>query len=385
MSMNFDDCAKVRGGFPKPFPDTSSNVFEQFNMKGKVVVVTGAGDGIGLAVAEAMAEANASVAFWYNSNDVAIQRAEEVCQRFGVKTIAYKVDVSDAQQVQKAVAKVESMAISKPILEQSLEEFDKQMSVNVNGVVYCAKYVGEVFKRQGAGNLIITSSMSGHIVNVPTDQPVYNASKAYVTHFGKSLAREWREFARVNIVSPGFFDTKMGASPLAVNEAYRMAVLGRQGHVKEIKGIYLYLASDASTYTTGSDFLIDGGSRICFIQLPSAMLKFAVLCLTGLALIAENVTATNVSYRVRYKRGFGGKPGWTNYAQVISDSNEAALVEKMSHWSHDKYTATKDELSGWVLLEAESIVQTRADADAGVKEMAATVCSHLKECGSVSR
>lgn len=129
----------------------------------------------------------------------------------------------------------------------------------VNGVVYCAKYAGEVFKRQGTGNLIITSSISGHIVNVPTDQPIYNGSKAFVTHFGKSLAREWREFARVNIVSPGFFDTKMGASPLAINEAYRMAVLGRQGHVKEIKGVYLYLASDASTYTTGSDILVDGG------------------------------------------------------------------------------------------------------------------------------
>ena len=101
--------------------------------------------------------------------------------------------------------------------------------------------------------------MSAHIVNVPTDQPVYNATKAFVTHFGKSLAREWRKFARVNIVSPGFFDTKMGASPLAVNEAYRMAALGRQGHTKEIKGLYLYLASDASTYTTGSDVIIDGG------------------------------------------------------------------------------------------------------------------------------
>ena len=101
--------------------------------------------------------------------------------------------------------------------------------------------------------------MSAHIVNVPTDQPVYNGSKAFVTQFGKSLAREWRDFARVNIVSPGFFETKMGASPLAVNEAYRMAVLGRQGHVKEIKGLYLYLASDASTYMTGSDVLIDGG------------------------------------------------------------------------------------------------------------------------------
>lgn len=170
------------------------------------------------------------------------------------------------------------MAISKPILEQTLEEYRKQMSVNgmksvrsnkikvrginwglVDGIVYCAKYAGEVFARQGHGNLIITSSMSAHIVNVPTDQPVYNATKAYVTHFGKSLAREWRDFARVNIVSPGFFDTKMGAGPSALQEAYRMSSLGRQGHVKEIKGLYLYLASDASSFMTGSDVLIDGG------------------------------------------------------------------------------------------------------------------------------
>jgi NAD(P)-dependent dehydrogenase (short-subunit alcohol dehydrogenase family) len=129
----------------------------------------------------------------------------------------------------------------------------------VDGVLFCSKYAGEVFKSQGFGNLIITSSMSAHIVNVPVDQPVYNSTKAFVTHLGKSLAREWREFARVNIVSPGFFDTKMGAGPQALNEAYRMAALGRQGHVKEIKGLYLYLASDASTYMTGSDLLIDGG------------------------------------------------------------------------------------------------------------------------------
>ena len=80
-----------------------------------------------------------------------------------------------------------------------------------------------------------------------------------MTQLGKSLAREWRDFARVNIVSPGFFDTKMGASEAVKNEAYRMAVLGRQGHVKEIKGVFLYLASDASSYSTGTDIIIDGG------------------------------------------------------------------------------------------------------------------------------
>lgn len=127
------------------------------------------------------------------------------------------------------------------------------------GVVYCAKAAGEVFRKQGKGNLIITSSMSAHIVNVPNDQPCYNSTKAAVTHLGKSLAREWRDFARVNMVAPGFFQTSMGAATEVTSEANRMAVLGRQGDVKELKGIYLYLASDASTFTTGSDILVDGG------------------------------------------------------------------------------------------------------------------------------
>lgn len=117
----------------------------------------------------------------------------------------------------------------------------------VDGVFYCAKYAGEQFKKQGKGNLIITSSISAHIVNVPVDQPVspqglhsvviffsntisqvYNSTKAAITHLGKSLAREWRDFARVNIVSPGFFNTKMGAGESVINEAYRMTPMGRQ-------------------------------------------------------------------------------------------------------------------------------------------------------------
>ncbi|KAL2844291.1 hypothetical protein BJX68DRAFT_277873 [Aspergillus pseudodeflectus] len=272
MSMTVEDCTRVRPGFPRPFPNTASNVMQQLSMAGKVVIVTGAADGIGYAVAEAMAEAGADVGMWYNSNDVAIQKAKDLAQTHSIRAIPYKVDVSDPQQVQDTIAKAAQdfgkldvfianagMAISKPILEQTIDEYRKQMSVNVDGVLFCAKYAGEIFRSQGHGNLIITSSMSGHIVNVPVDQPVYNGSKAFVTHFGKSLAREWRDFARVNIVSPGFFDTKMGAGPLALNEAYRMAALGRQGHVKEIKGLYLYLASDASSYMTGSDVIIDGG------------------------------------------------------------------------------------------------------------------------------
>ncbi|MCJ1472223.1 hypothetical protein MMC13_000870 [Lambiella insularis] len=270
MSMSIEDCATPRP--PLPPPDTPSNVMKQFFMRGRVVCVTGAADGIGFSVAEGMAEAGAHLALWYNSNPAAIEKGKKLAELHQVKVQVYQVEVSDPERVQTAIAQVvadfgrldcfvanSGMAISKPILEQTVDEYKKQMSVNVDGVVYCAKYAGAQFKKQGRGNLIITSSISAHIVNVPVDQPVYNATKAAVTHLGKSLAREWREFARVNIVSPGFFNTKMGASPLCANEAHRMAVLGRQGEVREIKALYLYLGSDASTYTTGADILIDGG------------------------------------------------------------------------------------------------------------------------------
>lgn len=92
MSMTIENCTVVRPGFPRPFPNTPSNVVEQLKLNGKVAVVTGAADGIGLAVAEGYAEAGAHVVFWYNTNVLAIQKAAEVAKTHGVKTKAYKVD-----------------------------------------------------------------------------------------------------------------------------------------------------------------------------------------------------------------------------------------------------------------------------------------------------
>ncbi|THX72238.1 putative NADP-dependent mannitol dehydrogenase [Aureobasidium pullulans] len=193
MSMTLEDAAVVRQ--PKPVPNTPENVLEQFSMKGKVVAITGASDGIGWAVAEAIAEAGGDLALWYNTNDAAISKSERIAKKHGIRAKAYQVEVSDHEAVRLGVDEVvkdfgrldvfvanAGMAISKAITEQTIEEYRKQMSVNVDGVVFCAKYAGAVFKSQGFGNLIITSSISAHIANVPVDQPVWLSFPPIVLH-----------------------------------------------------------------------------------------------------------------------------------------------------------------------------------------------------------
>lgn len=103
--------------------------------------------------------------------------------------------------------------------------------------------------------------MSGHIVNIPQQQAVYNAAKAGVIHLVKSLGVEWAGFARANTVSPGYIATEISVFvPDETKEIWKEKIpMGREGLANELKGAYLYFASDASTYTTGSDLIVDGG------------------------------------------------------------------------------------------------------------------------------
>ena len=181
--MTIAECATDRPA--RPAPSTPSNVLQQFSLKDRVCAITGASGGIGSAVAEAYAEAGANLALWYHSNPAAVELAAKLAKEHCVKVKAYQVDVSDAVQVEKGVAEVErdfgrldvfvanaGMPNSKPLLDMSLDEVRQLNAVNLDGVVFCAKFVGDVFKKQGSGSLIITSSISAHIVNVPVDQPV---------------------------------------------------------------------------------------------------------------------------------------------------------------------------------------------------------------------
>lgn len=263
---------------PLPKPKLDGNVLKLFSLKGKVASITGSSSGIGFYVAEAFAQAGADVAIWYNSK-VSIEKAESLSKKYGVRSKAYKCNISDAEQVEKVINDVEkdfgTIDIfvanagvpwkSGPILDTNgYEDWKKIIDLNLNGVYYCCKNVGKIFKKNKKGNLIVTSSISGQIVNVPQMQAPYNASKAAVTHLVKSLAVEWGGFARVNSVSPGYTDTEItNVEEEIIDKWNSLTPMGRNADPRELVGAYLYLASDALTYTTGADIVVDGGYT-CF-------------------------------------------------------------------------------------------------------------------------
>ncbi|GAA5998302.1 uncharacterized protein JCM10292_001107 [Rhodotorula paludigena] len=260
------------GPFPRPTPQLPDSILGRLSMKGKTTIVTGGSGGIGFAAAEAIAEVGGDVALAYRSAQGMDERAADLAKKYGTKVKAYKCDVASYEEVTKLVQDVKAdfgrvdafianagMGGSGRIKDLSLEDWRKIQAVNFDSVFYAMKAVGPVFEEQGSGSFVATTSMSAHIVNVPLDQSAYNASKAAVVHLCKSVARDWRKFARVNTISPGFVDTPMGAAPAVAETCYRNAVLGRQGDPKELAGAFLYLCSNASTYTTGADLIIDGG------------------------------------------------------------------------------------------------------------------------------
>ncbi|KAF8423370.1 hypothetical protein EV426DRAFT_668975 [Tirmania nivea] len=260
-------------------PRDGDPVLPLFSLKGKTAIVTGAGAGIGYAVADCFAEAGADVIIWYNSNPKAHEAAEEIAKRWGVKCKAFKVDVTNQQAVESAVKEqVEGELGGRlnifvanagvpwtkgailDIGQEGVEHYKKVVATDFDSVHYSALAAGMYFKKQGSGSFIATASMSGHIVNIPQMQTVYNAVKAGIIHYCRGLAVEWAGFARVNSVSPGYIATDISTFvPEDIKDVWRkLTPLKREGLTNELKGAYLYLASDASTFTTGSDIRVDG-------------------------------------------------------------------------------------------------------------------------------
>lgn len=260
---------------PQPAPKPAANALDLFSLKGKVAVISGSSTGIGFAVAEAYAQAGGNVAIWYNSHS-SEEKASALAEKYNIKAKAYKVNVTDSDSVEKAILQAEKDFgkidifvanagvpwTAGPMIDTpNHDEWNKVIDLDLTGAYYCAKFVGRIFKKQGFGSLIFTSSMSGHIVNVPQLQACYNAAKAGVRHLAASLAVEWAGFARVNSISPGYIATEISdfVPKETKSKWWTYTPMGREGEPQELVGAYIYFASDASTYTTGADLRVDGG------------------------------------------------------------------------------------------------------------------------------
>jgi len=141
------------------------------------------------------------------------------------------------------------------------------ININLNAVFYCCREFGKAMLKQGKGSIINTASMSGIISNVPQPQSAYNTSKAAVIMLTKSLAGEWaKRGVRVNSVSPGYIGTEMtkaGMSQSDWNQHWlEFTPMGRVGEPREVASVVLFLASDASSYFTGSNLVVDGGYTV---------------------------------------------------------------------------------------------------------------------------
>jgi NAD(P)-dependent dehydrogenase (short-subunit alcohol dehydrogenase family) len=245
------------------------SVLDAFRLDGRVAVVTGGNRGLGFAFARALGEAGARVAI--AARDGA--KNEEAAASLGA--LAVEMDVTDPASVEAMAERVTGelgdidvlvnnagTCFHRPALEVPAEEWRSVWDVNVDGLWHCSRAVGSRMVARARGAIVNIGSISAMIVNRPQMQPAYNASKAAVHQLTKSLAAEWAPHGvRVNALAPGYTKTEMAPvdEPRFRRHWIEDAPMQRYAMPDELGPSLLYLASDASSFVTGSVLVVDGG------------------------------------------------------------------------------------------------------------------------------
>jgi NAD(P)-dependent dehydrogenase (short-subunit alcohol dehydrogenase family) len=241
-----------------------------FDLSETTAIVTGGGSGLGRAIALGFGARGASVAI----GDVDTESANEVVNAIDGEAMAAEADVTDQESLEQfrgavideyggydVVVNVPGINVRKPALELTEEEWRRVVDVNLTGMYLGATVLGEPLVEAGAGSVVNMASVLG-VVGLER-QGAYAASKGGVVQLTRVLASEWAPEVRVNALAPGYMKTPLVVQVMDDEEWYedmrRRHLMDRFGEPEEVVGAALFLASEASSFVTGTVLPVDGG------------------------------------------------------------------------------------------------------------------------------
>jgi NAD(P)-dependent dehydrogenase (short-subunit alcohol dehydrogenase family) len=241
-----------------------------FDLSGRTALVAGAGSGIGRASAAGLAAFGARV-ICADIKEVAAQETAEEIHRQGGAATAVPLDIRSMESIRSVLdraGRVHSLVctpginVRKPILQITDEEFDRIIDLNLRGTFRLVRETARSMAEHGGGSIVVFSSIRSQVVE--PGQGVYAATKSGVVLMLRALAAELgRQGVRANAIAPGIVDTPLTQQikndPAWYRAYAEKSALGRWAKPEEIVGAVIYLASDASSYTTGSVLFVDGG------------------------------------------------------------------------------------------------------------------------------
>ena len=247
-----------------------------FNLKGRVVVVSGASSGLGAQMARGFAKQGANLVITARRLEKLESIAEEI-RNMGVKCLPIKCDVTKPAEVNEAAKKSEAeygkvdvlvncagSAKNAGVLNMTDEEWHYTMDADLNSVFYVTRAFANIMKKNNYGRIINIASMYGLVGNTAMDTVAYHSSKGGVVNFTRAVAAELAKYnITCNAICPGYFETELTHDTLVTEEFtnYMKATvpLGRYGYEGELNAGAIFLASDEASYVTGVILPIDGG------------------------------------------------------------------------------------------------------------------------------
>jgi gluconate 5-dehydrogenase len=256
----------------------TKHIRELFDLSGRVALVTGGSRGIGREMAEGLAEAGASVMICARREEWLIDTHGDFKNRgFDVASVVGDVSKPDdveriVEETMKRFGKIDILVNNAGISwaampeEMALEKWQKVIDVNLTGCFLMAQAVGKRMLEAGSGSIINIASIAGMTssANGPF-YAAYVASKAGLIGLTRELAASWgRKGIRVNAIAPGFFHSRLADPVIDIYERtiQEDSVIPRVGAEGELKGVAVFLASDASSYVTGHTLVVDGGMTV---------------------------------------------------------------------------------------------------------------------------